>query len=443
MSALMPPAGGGPILAVTTPRVPGPLAEQPLDRTRSEHTRLEAPVTEAPVAAVATGLRANARGAGPGNETEAVAGTLADLLDAGAVRDMVVERGSGRARDQAIGVDPSPVRSAAGGGAPPPLARGQGPAHPLPDAGPAGIPPAAPEWKPDAPIPPQPQVRSADSEIPVDRPLAPHVSVVREYGEMPVPGSLRPAVTVAAAAPARRPMEQAGGHAPAASQAAVTAPGPRPDSKVPVARQELPLPAPGRRVGAEPEQTGSGETASGPSSLLTPLSAPVGEPQMTADRLVTAPELREARNLPNEGDVLPRAAGVADRVTITVNDDDGQPTRIRVAVVGEQVRATIMTPDGESARQLERRMDDLTAALVRRGFAEPRVTIQHPAEAGPAWAGAANGVKTDVEVPRGTEQPAGDQRQGSGRREQERQGDGQQRHPHGRPRQRDPDDRGR
>jgi hypothetical protein len=177
--------------------------------------------------------------------------------------------------------------------------------------------------------------------------------------------------------------------------------------------------------------------------MLTSLSAPVGEPSMAAERLVTAPEQREARILPSEGDVLPRAAGVADRVTITLDDDDGQQTRIRVAVIGEQVRATILTPDGESAWQLERRMDDLTAALVRRGFAEPRVTIQHPADAGPAWAGAANGVKSDVEVPRGTEQPAGDQRQGSGRREQERQGDGQQRHPHGRPRQRDPDDRGR
>lgn len=88
-------------------------------------------------------------------------------------------------------------------------------------------------------------------------------------------------------------------------------------------------------------------------------------------------------------------------------------------------------------------MDELTAALVRRGFAEPQVTIQRSAEAGPAWAGAANRVRTEVEVPRGTEQPAGDQRQGSGRREQERQGDGQRHNPQGRSRQRDPDDRGR
>lgn len=153
-------------------------------------------------------------------------------------------------------------------------------------------------------------------------------------------------------------------------------------------------------------------------------------------------ELREAHNLPKESGDTRRAAGLADRVTMTVADGEGRETRIRVAVVGEQVRATIIAPDGESAQQLERRMDDLTAALVRRGFAEPRVTVQAGQDAGPVWAGA-NGIRMESDLPRGTEQPAGDQRQGHGRREQERQGDGQQRHPQGRFRQRDPEDRRR
>jgi hypothetical protein len=168
------------------------------------------------------------------------------------------------------------------------------------------------------------------------------------------------------------------------------------------------------------------------------VTAPVG--RLAGSELPA--ELREAHNLPKEGGDTRRAAGLADRVTMTVADGEGRETRIRVAVVGEQVRATIIAPDGESAQQLERRMDDLTAALVRRGFAEPRVTVQPGSDPGPAWAGA-NGIRMESEVPRGMEQPAGDQRQGHGRREQERQGDGQQRHPQGRSRQRDPEDRRR
>lgn len=218
----------------------------------------------------------------------------------------------------------------------------------------------------------------------------------------------------------------------------------RPESapNIPASRQELPLKEPGLRGTPRGESVRTEADESVPSSTATAISAGSGEPMKRLEGLAGGPESREARNLPKESTEVPRAAGLADRVTVTVADENGRPTRIRVAVVGEQVRATIVPPDGESARQLERRMDDLTAALVRRGFAEPRVTIQAAAEAGPVWAGAANTVRTE-EVPRGTEQPAGDQRQGSGRREQERQGDGQHRHPQGRPRQRDPDDRGR
>ena len=81
-------------------------------------------------------------------------------------------------------------------------------------------------------------------------------------------------------------------------------------------------------------------------------------------------------------------------------------------------------------------MDDLHAALVRQGFVDPRVSVQQAAtsEAAVGWVPA---TRVEVPVPRGAEQPAGDQRQGSGRREQQ-QGD-QQRHPQGRSRNRDPE----
>ncbi len=373
----------------------------------------------------------------------AMAGALAELLGAGEVQEMVVERSARSIPRHSTEPKSAPPRPEAARAAPlfAPRAPVSGEAVPVMSAGPARPAAVAVQAPGPAPGPAPSTVLRHEAARPVDRGPESHAPIITESVEVPVGGQ--------GAAPVVRPRPRVEpvpvpAAAPGSRQAIVaTRPGTPTPPNVPASRQELPRALPARPEPAEPERTGAGDTASGPSSMLTSLSAPVGEPVAPADGRVSALPPREARNLPNEGDVMPRAAGIADRVTITVADDAGQQTRIRVAVVGEQVRATIVPPDGESARQLERRMDDLTAALVRRGFAEPRVTIQRSTEAGPVWAGAANGVRTDVEVPRGTEQPAGDQRQGHGRREQERQGDGQQRHPQGRPRQRDPDDRGR
>jgi uncharacterized protein with FMN-binding domain len=150
----------------------------------------------------------------------------------------------------------------------------------------------------------------------------------------------------------------------------------------------------------------------------------------------------EARNMPDRSETKDRPAGLADRVTLQVADAEGRETRIKVTVLGDQVRAVILPSDQESARHLERRMDDLQAALVRQGFADPKVSVQSPGTTGnqAAWAAAPGGAQADNASGRGKDQPAEDQGQGSGRQNQERGGDGQ-RHPQQRFRERDPDDR--
>ncbi len=155
---------------------------------------------------------------------------------------------------------------------------------------------------------------------------------------------------------------------------------------------------------------------------------------------------REARNLPSDGSTDAKAAGSADRVTLQVSDEDGRQTRIRVTVTGNQVRAVITPPDDISARQLEQRMDQLTETLVRQGYADPKVMVRTATDAMnearaavQAGTGAQDGRTAG---PASREQPAGDNRQGRGQREQHRSGDGH-RHPQGQPRDRDPRDRRR
>ena len=139
-----------------------------------------------------------------------------------------------------------------------------------------------------------------------------------------------------------------------------------------------------------------------------------------------------------------RPAGAADRVTLQVADAEGRQTRIRVAVLGDQVRATILPPDAESARQLERRMDELQAALVQAGLCGCRRSRSRPLgpESTAPWGGTPAPALADHSTSGGTDQPPGDQRQGTGRRDEGRQGDGH-RHPQQRPRERDPHDRRR
>ncbi len=229
--------------------------------------------------------------------------------------------------------------------------------------------------------------------------------------------------------------------------AAGKAPAPSVTPSLPGVRQELPgarSHGEGRAVD-EPERftiRESGTSADAPPSSLVPVN------NQAANKPADAPEngraTREARNLPSHESTEQQAAGSADRVTLQVADDEGRQTRIRVSVTGNQIRAVITPPDGSSARQLEQRMDQLHETLVRQGFTDPKVIVRTAPETAndaAAVAGATSGNQERNTVPAGRDQPAGDQRQGRGQREQDR-GDGH-RHPQGHSRERDPRDRRR
>jgi Flagellar hook-length control protein FliK len=155
------------------------------------------------------------------------------------------------------------------------------------------------------------------------------------------------------------------------------------------------------------------------------------------------PASGEARNLRDGAEARDQPAGIADRVTLQVSDAEGRATRIRVSVLGDQVRAVLQPSDTETARHLERRMDELQQALVRQGFTDSKVTVQAAssrAETATAPGPAANSAANEPANSRGMEQPPGDQRQGSGQRGQGRQ-DGRDPQSHQRPRHRARDDR--
>jgi len=264
-------------------------------------------------------------------------------------------------------------------------------------------------------------------------------SAVVSDGPAP-PAAPRSAVaplTVAAAAtenPAPAPASPAPGSASAPS--------------LPVSRQELPGPEstrPARRSDSSPAERADAAAASDASTAASAFSPGLSERPVRSGTEGLARPAGEARNLPDEGSAGHRPAGSSDRVTLQVADADGRQTRIRVAVLGDQIRAVIVPPDPASARQLERRMDELQAALARQGFSDSRVSVQrsggggHESLAGAAWTAAG---ESRTEMTSGREQPAGDQRQGRGQREQDRSGDGS-RHFQGRHRERDPQGRRR
>ena len=214
-----------------------------------------------------------------------------------------------------------------------------------------------------------------------------------------------------------------------------------PQPTLPVSRQELPAPTPAESKdrSAAVERPRPGEAATSD----TTASASVVLPGLT-ERLTERGDgvgtrgSSEARNLPHDPPGSERPAGVADRVTLQVADAEGRQTRIRVSVLGDQVRAVIVPPDAESARQLERRMDDLQAALARQGFTGSKVSVQQAGQSAieqggtPAAAFATAGDTKGAASP-GRDQPADDQRQGRGQREQQQPGDGH-RHPNRRSR---------
>ncbi len=78
-------------------------------------------------------------------------------------------------------------------------------------------------------------------------------------------------------------------------------------------------------------------------------------------------------------------ARLGDQVTLQFSGEDGLEGQLRVAVRGQNVRATILSDDPVSAERFARGLDGLQRALLDRGFSEARLNVQQtPRSEGPA-----------------------------------------------------------
>lgn len=90
---------------------------------------------------------------------------------------------------------------------------------------------------------------------------------------------------------------------------------------------------------------------------------------------------------PAESRAAPRSG---DQVTLHFTGEDGLEGKLRVAVRGQNVRATILSDDPVTVERLARGLGDLQRSLLERGFPEARLNVQHavrseaPASGAPA-----------------------------------------------------------
>ncbi|HXE56363.1 MAG TPA: hypothetical protein VNK43_00030 [Gemmatimonadales bacterium] len=215
--------------------------------------------------------------------------------------------------------------------------------------------------------------------------------------------------------------------------------------------------APLRGASASPEVPGGpGELAAGrPDRNSEPtagnsVSGDVAPPVALGDGIASTGDMPLAREGTEPGRPVRGAApasgsptvgdrGPGDRVTLHLTDDAGGVTRVRIAVRGERLRATIVPPDGEAARRLRVATGELERSLAQHGFPDARVTVQAsmpaapPSEAGPHWFSAPPpSGPSEVAVARGQDAPTSDPHRGSDGHPSDRRGQRQDR-PHDRP----------
>jgi hypothetical protein len=110
------------------------------------------------------------------------------------------------------------------------------------------------------------------------------------------------------------------------------------------------------------------------------------------------------------------SARFGDQVTLHFSGEDGLEGKLRVAVRGQNVRATILADDPVTAERFSRGLGDLQRALLERGFSEARLNVQHTARSeGPASGNAPRDDTHGDDHPRGE----GRDRYSSSRQERE------------------------
>jgi hypothetical protein len=77
-------------------------------------------------------------------------------------------------------------------------------------------------------------------------------------------------------------------------------------------------------------------------------------------------------------------AGGLSNVTVPLDGENGRDGRLRVAVRGQSVHATIISEDSTLADRLGRNVEELHQALRERGFSEATVSVQRGQQEAPA-----------------------------------------------------------
>ncbi len=124
-------------------------------------------------------------------------------------------------------------------------------------------------------------------------------------------------------------------------------------------------------------RTGDGAAAVGfvrPVFTQSPLVAPRGPEPVGSGGPSTIPVLEPTIHVRR------------DEVVLQLGDEQNDVGKIRVAIHGSNVRATIIPTDPELAQRLSTGLRELRQNLEERGFADPRVVVQspRPADSGPA-----------------------------------------------------------
>lgn len=209
---------------------------------------------------------------------------------------------------------------------------------------------------------------------------------------------------------------------------------PKPVGVTPVADSAAPAPA-ANSASAEPSDPKPASTRARSTLVNEPNLAAAGTqaslaaaPHKTSEPAATQPAAAPAPvRAPAEPVAQPKGT---ERVTIQLPGHDGEMTRVRIAVRGDQVRTTLVSSDGATAARLSSQAPELERALAARGFRDAEVVVPAPAsplparDAGPvaALSVAASGSSSGEALQgnnRHADGSAGDSRQGTAERDRE------------------------
>jgi hypothetical protein len=83
------------------------------------------------------------------------------------------------------------------------------------------------------------------------------------------------------------------------------------------------------------------------------------------------------RKIPSPTHLVSKPPGAKTTLLVPFKEAHGQEGRIRLSLRGNALRATILTPNGETVRNLGSRISEIQRALGERGFAEAQVAVRH------------------------------------------------------------------